>query len=68
MSIHQSQCYEIIYLKVLLVPLDQDTCIEGLRTYLMRIEVGVEDDDSICAPEVNADAARTSCQEIYEDI
>lgn len=34
----------------------------------MRIEVGVEDDDSICAPKVDADAARTSCQEVYENI
>ncbi len=34
----------------------------------MRVEVGVEDNDSICAPEIDTDAACASCQKIDEDI
>lgn len=34
----------------------------------MRIEVGVEDDDRVCAPEVDTDAAGASRQKIDKDV
>ena len=34
----------------------------------MRVEVGVEDNDGVCTPEVDPDASSTSGEKIYEDI
>ena len=36
--------------------------------YLVRIEVGVEDDHCVCAVKVDANTTSACCEEIYKDI
>lgn len=36
--------------------------------YLMRVEVGVEYDDCVCAPEVDTDATGARRQKVDEDV
>ena len=38
------------------------------RTYLMRIEVGIENDDCVCAPQVDSDPASSRGEKINENI
>lgn len=37
-------------------------------TYLMRVEVWVEYDDSICGPQIDTDTSCSSTKDVYEDI
>ena len=37
-------------------------------TYLVRVEIGIEYDDSICGIQVDADAARSSSEHVDENI
>ena len=34
----------------------------------MRIEVGIENDHGVCAPQIDPDSSSTRCQHVYEHI
>ena len=50
--------------RLLLVMLIYARC----EPYLVRIEVGVEDDHCVCAVKVDANTTSACCEEIYKDI
>src|SRR5712671_3890988 len=38
------------------------------RAYLVGIEIRIEDDNSVCAPQVDTDSSRSRGEKIHEDI